>query len=592
MLLLIGFVLYAHTLSSSFHFDDWHVIVNNPAIRDPGNLKAIWSVFNTRFVAGLTYAFNYALGRLNPFWYHLFNIISHILSSLLVHSLILLTFQTPRMKGNSLVVRKRPVAFFAALLFLVHPLQTQAVNYLWQRTASLAAFFYLCAMTSYVRTRLARTSSWGYLIAFFAAFLGLLTKETTGTLPVMLLLYEFCFFESWKENGRRRLLFLLPFLVTPCMIPILLRNAGPNLLSLLRHEGSDYAMSHREYLWTEFNVMRTYLRLLWFPVRQNVDYDYPIAHRFFEPGTVLSFLLLAAIGLVSLKTFRRQPLLSFGILWFFLTLSVESSFIRLRDVIFEHRLYLPMAGFAIFLPTALTLLLKDRRKFIALSLVILLTFSIATYRRNSIWKDEITLWQDTVRKSPGKARAHFALGVAYGEKRDLDKAIASYEKALQLNPAYVEAYNNLGAAYGSRGDYQRAIKEFRKSLQMDPGYEEARTHLKRAYDLAGLNQGIEGNYNKAIAYFEKSLRLKSDAPEVYCNLGTTHARKGDFDKAIRSYEKAIALKPTYIEAHVNLGIAYLQRRNKEGVLRQVERLRALHRDDLADPLEKRGGRLH
>lgn len=564
-LTLLCFILYAQTLSSSFHFDDELAIIRNPAIRELGDLGAIWDAFNTRFIAGLSFALNYSLGGLNVFGYHLFNVTCHLASSFLVYALVLLILKTPSMEKNSLSGQAGRIAFFSSLLFLVHPVQTQAVNFVWQRVASLATLFYLATLVLYVRARLTRRFK-GYLAALGTTLLGMFTKEITFTLPLMILLVEGSFFGPWKEKGSKRLLFILPFMLTLAVIPLTLMRSGEVTLELMRSPSfaapaaggrtlyevfsnmtkwcPSGPFSRHDYLLTQLDVLRTYLGLFVFPIRQNLDYDYPIAHHLAEPGTLFSLLVLIALLALALKLFRRQRLIAFGMLWFLITVSPESV-ILLPDVIFEHRLYLPTVGFAIFLPAVLFLLLKETRRFVALSSVIVLLFSIATYRRNQVWKDDITLWEDTVKKSPNNERAYNNLGYAYSLRKEYDQARRCYERAIELSPDYAEVYDNLGVIYGIGAEYEKAIQYHKKAIQLKPGYLDA-----------------------------------------YLNLAATCGRKGDYDKAIQFYQEAIQLAPGYADVYNNLGAAYGLKGDRIGLAKQIEKLRALRRDDLADQLER------
>ena len=577
-LFLMGLALYAHTLPSSFHFDDYHGIVENYAIRNLNNLPAIWNAFNTKFVAGLSFAFNYALGGLNVFGYHLFNLICHILSSWLVYVLVLLTLQTPSMRESLPARQPGPLALMAALFFLVHPIQTQAVTYVWQRITSLAAFFYLASVVLYAKARF--TSRWYYFLgAFLTTVLAMFTKEITETLPLMLALYEFCFFGRLREGRKRRLLFLLPFLLTLTIIPLTLTRSSqvtlpllkppsravlaaegrtfPRLLSDMMRWPSSEQRPRKEYLLTQLNVIRTYLRLLFFPVRQNLDYDYPIAHSLTEPATLFSFSLLVSICLVALKSFRRDRLIAFGIFWFLIALSVES-LVVLPDVIFEHRLYLPMAGFSIFLSAVLFLFLRDTRRFVAVSSAIVVLFAMATYRRNGVWENEITLWQDAVRKSPRKARAHSSLGFAYLQKGDYDKGIGYCREAVQLNPGYPDTYAILGDAYFRKKEIDEAIRCYTKTVELDPSY-------AAVYNNLGVAYHEKGEGNKEIVYYQKAIQLDPGHALAYRNLGLAYLRKGEQDRTIESIKKAIRLDPHHAEDYNLLGVAY----GKKGGHRQA-----------------------
>ena len=567
---LLGFLIYSNTFQASFNLDDFPVIVENLAIRRL-DLRAIWEAFNARFVVGLTLALNYAFGKLDVFGYHLFNITCHVLSSFLVYTLVLLTFQTPALKESPLRMNRSLIAFFAALLFLAHPVQSQAVNYIWARTASLATFFYLVSVVLYLRARL--TSRLPYCFgALLTTLLGMFTKEITFTLPLMLLLCELSFFGHWREETKKRLALLAPFLLTLVIIPLTLTQAGAVVMPVVRTD-SDYTCSYPQYLMTQLNVVRTYLRLLFLPINQNLDYDYPVSRSLLEPGVLFSILLLAAIGVGATKAFRKQRLLFFGIIWFFLALSVES-LKQLTMIIFEHRLYLPMAGFAVFLSTGLFLLLKDAKKFVVVFSCIIFVSSIATHHRNEVWKDGVSLWKDVIKKSPNRGRGYQNIGLVYFDEGNYDEAIVYCQKAVWIDPRRrAKAYNCLGMAYGKKGDYDKAIAYCQKAIEHDPG-------LAKAYNNLGIAFGQKGNHTKEIAYYQKAVELDPGYAQAYGNLGTVYLEQGAVDRAIASYEKAVALDPDDAKTHHNLAVAYHRRGNRMGALKQVDRLRALHRPDL------------
>ncbi len=597
---LLGVLIYSNTFQASFHFDDSNAIEENPAIRRLGDVHAIWDAFNTRVVAGFSFSLNYAFGKLNPFGYHLFNITCHLFSSLLVYALVLLTFQTPALNKSSLKDYRRLLGLSSSLLFLVHPIQTQAVNYIWQRVTSLASFFYLASVVLYVRARLHKNSAI-YLGSLLTTLLGMFTKEIAVTIPITLSLYEFSFFGPLKERARQRLLWLLPFLLTLLVIPFTLlrsnqvtlrlmkspsltapaaegRTLPEALSSMTRWSSPSGQLPRREYLLTQVNVLRTYLRLLLFPVHQNLDYDYPLSRHVTEPKTLFSLLLLIALLILALKAFQRHRLVAFGIFWFLTTLSIES-LVVLPDVIFEHRLYLPMVGYALFLPNALFLLLKDTRRFISVFSLIVLIFSIATYRRNNVWREEIPLWQDVIQKSPKRARPHVNLGVAYGKRGEYDKEIAYCLKAIELNPNYPKSYSNLGIAYGQKGEYDKAIEYTQKTLQLEP-------ESAKAYNNLGVAYGKKGDSDKEILCCLKAIELDPYYAQAYNNLGVAYGKKGRHGEALQYCQRAIDLDPDFVDAHFNVGLAHRKKGNQAGVLRQADQLRALHRQDLADQLEQ------
>ena len=369
---LLGSVLYANTFEAGFYFDSLKGIQDNIHIRSPLNLRSLWQHYPIRFFTYLSFALNYHFGKLEVFGYHVVNVTIHVLNGFLVWGLAYLTLKTPAMAGaGGLARHKEWIALASALLFVAHPIQTQAVTYIVQRYTSLATLFYLLSLVMYLQARLLNQrretsgprrvpSGLCYLVALLSAVLAMITKEISFTLPVILVLYELLFWGSFLRKSRavdwKRLAGLVPFLGTLAIIPwALLREADKSPGDMIGGLGAlsqeTEAISRGDYLLTQFRVLVTYLRLLFLPVNQNLDYDYPISRSFDFP-VVFSLLLLSLIlGMaVYLLSLSRQPgrsglrVLAFGVFWFFITLSVESSVIPIRDVIYEHRLYLPSVG--------------------------------------------------------------------------------------------------------------------------------------------------------------------------------------------------------------------------------------------------------
>ena len=258
-------------------------------------------------------------------------------------------------------------------------------------------------------------------------------------------------------------------------------------------------MTRFEYLFTQFRVIITYIRLIFIPVSQNLDYDYPIYHSMFDPEVFLSFISLLILCFTVTYSFWRyritQPLtrvVFFGTAWFFTTLSIESSVIPIIDVIFEHRMYLPSVGLFLVISTLLLMIMAGQRnKWVNLTIfclasTIVLIFTGLTYSRNNVWNDRVTLWQDVVNKSPEKARGYNYLGIAHYEKKNLDSAIKFYKKAVSLNPSYTNAYSNLGIAYFENGQIDESIKEFRNAIKLNPLHADAHFNLGLAYGEKGL----------------------------------------------------------------------------------------------------------
>jgi len=258
----------------------------------------------------------------------------------------------------------------------------------------------------------------------------------------------------------------------------------------------------KEYFLTQFSVILTYIRLFFLPINQNLDYDYPVSTGFFQLKTFLSFSVLLGILAAGVLMFKKYRLISFGIFWFFLTLSVESSIIPIsQDVIYEHRTYLP--GFGFFLAMTGIFFYFYREKYLHIAVIMILMIAtvntVLTYQRNEIWKNEYTLWNDCLEKSPDKARVNYNRGTAYGEFGQHDLAIEDFNKAISLKPDYFDAYHNRAVAYSMLGLYQRAIEDFNKAISLKSNTVLAYYHRGTAYSLLGLHQRANEDFSKAIS---------------------------------------------------------------------------------------------
>jgi Tfp pilus assembly protein PilF len=571
LIFVFALIAYSNTFHFPFQFDDKINIVTNFKLRDLNNF---WPPEGSRWLGFLTFALNYYFGGLDTTGYHIVNILIHILNATLVYWLVLLTFDTPFMKASSsgFMISDRTnrlTALFSALIFVTHPVQTQAVTYIIQRFASLATFFYLLAIVMYVKGRLQlkagpddkrrlRIQSLAFYFVFLvSALLAMKTKEISFTLPLMIILYEFSFFNTPRNSPDttplfRKIIYVLPLFALMLVIPLsfIEINKPEDVLNISPSALGTNIISQKDYLLTQFRVIVTYVRLLFLPVNQSFDYAYPVYSSFFDKAVLLSLLfhlIVLSVGIylyyLSKSSWKPYRLVSFGILWFYITLSVESSFIPLTDVIFEHRVYLPGVGVIISVITALFYFADNRlgnsghwKQFIILLLIcVILTLTAATFLRNEVWQNELTLWQDTVRKNPNNARGYNMIGVYYTDNGYIDQAMSSFYTAILRKPDYAEAHVNLGNCYIRKGMLEEGLREFIIALNL---------HSLDAIDQASLYVSI-GNYylkknlpNKAVEYFKLSLNTLADDASIYFNLGTAYQAMGINDKAAEYFAKA------------------------------------------------------
>jgi len=557
LVLIPSFVIYSNTFSLPFLFDGKGKIAENPLVKDLGYFVDpsgaerfyLYDSLKSRYVGLLSFALNYWAGGLDVWGYHAVNLAIHIINGLLVYFLVILTFRTPFLEGSSLRDKSRHIALLASALFVAHPVQTEAVTYIVQRLASLAS-----RLAGGVKARYAF-----YALSLVSAVLAMKTKENAFTLPLAIAMYEFFFFIGER---RKRILLLLPLMLTMLIIPLTLLDIDRPLGEVIGSVGEatrlQSEVSRGDYLLTQFSAVVTYLRLLFLPINQNLDYDYPVYRSFFEPRVFLSFMLLLAIiasGVYCLVRSRwgnqARPvhlrLVSFGIFWFFLTLSVESSFIPILDVIFEHRTYLPMVGASSALAVGMFMELERlntagaRRALVGAMIAIMVMFAMAAYQRNTVWGSEISLWTDVVEKSPRKARGYNNLGFALYEEGFTQKALPHYLQALQLNPDFATAHNNLGRAYLSMGLEDEAIGHFVKALELKPGYLKAGNNLGAAYLQAGQTEA-------AIRSLEVVVAMDPDYATAHYNLALAYIERGLREKAREELQEALRLRPGYQKA--------------------------------------------
>lgn len=556
VLCFMGGIVYSNSFYGPFYFDDIPSIVNNPAIRNINNIKNIWNFWPTRFITYLSIAFNYQIGGLNTFGYHVFNLIIHLFSTILLWWLVTLTFRMPLIKKEPISFYAKPIAFFISVIFLLHPIQTQPVNYIVQRAVLLTAMLYLLSLSLYAKLRLEIENNpvpgaWKiyYIGSLIAAIMSMFSKEMAITLPVTICLYEFCFLGN-KKNSKWK--YLIVFMAVILIIPlVMLVTKSVDFSGMRRMVEDGPNISSWQYFLTQLRVLVTYIGLLFMPVNQNLDYDYPIMKSIFELPVILSSLLLFLILAAAIKLFRDKRLISFGIFWFFITLLPESSFIPIKDVIFEHRLYLPIIGFSIVLVSGPYYLFggKGAKLIFILFSLLIVCYSAMSYQRNKVWQDELTLWEDTVHKSPGKARPYINRGTAYQKKNNFARAIFDCTKAIEIDPNYADAYYNRGNTFLKKSKYDEAILDYDKTIKIEP-------NNAKAYNNRGLAYFSKGNYAQAISDCSKAIEINPNYVDAYFKRGNAYLKEGSYDKAIFDYNEAIGIDPNNANAYYNRSIAY------------------------------------
>ncbi|MFW5731265.1 MAG: tetratricopeptide repeat protein [Desulfonatronovibrionaceae bacterium] len=544
LIVIAGVLVYSNTLEVPFVLDDVRQIEENQDIRSLENFLD-WKVLaKNRPLTDFTFALNYHFHGLDVTGYHLVNLVLHLANGVLVYWLVLLFAGAGRRDESqhfSESAAVRLMAFFAALIFVVHPLQTQAVTYIVQRFTIMAAGFYILSVIFYIlgRNRLAQGSglNWKpgavfFTLSFFSGLLAFLSKQNAASLPGMILACELILYDRTWAGWKRKLKWIAP----GCALFILfvLYNVGffsgsfsmgraLEDVSTLMRETED--ISRWEYLMTQFTVLPRYLLLYVFPVGQNIDPMYPVTTDFFNLYTLAGTFFLAILLGAGIYLIPRQPLPALSIFWFFITLSVESSIIPISDPMFEHRMYLPMMGPA--LATAWVGARVARRHFkliMAAAICLVLAFGAASYARNSVWQSELSIWQDSVSKNSDNHRAHTSLALVLEETGRRQQALKHYNRALEINPDYGFAHLNLGALLAESGQAVRAEKHFRQALEELPNNPGILSNL-------GASLAAQGRFKEALEFFGRVLKFEPDNIQARFNLAVTLARLERFDEA-------------------------------------------------------------
>ncbi len=533
-----GFIIYSNTFRSEFLFDDIPGITAKPRLTTFKTFTELsyWTNLDHRPLSEFTFAVNYSLGGYNVAGYHLVNILIHILNSWLVYLLMLRLLSFKTLIDKTPYQNRHLLALFIALLFIAHPIQTQAVSYTIQRMTILSSLFYLLAVYLYLLGRLEylhrqnRTRSvMLLLLASFSGLLAILSKQDAITFPAAFALVELFFIRTAGGKPCRK--YLTAFISLLCLIVLLVVLTG-------HLPAETDTITRKDYLLTQFRVIINYIQLLFVPVNQNIDYDIGLSTTLWSFPVIGSLLIILALLALSVILYRKKRLISFAIIWFFLTLSITSSVIPIKDVLFEHRLYLPIIGFNIAVVYAGAYFLAGKRRtlLVVLLALIVLALSAGSFRRNQVWKTEYSLWKDSASKSPRNRRPWNNLGLALQHLGRTGEAKQAFEQSLRIDANYPIALNNLGYLYYAEGDPEAAFSRFTEAIRLDSTYTDALNNAGGA--LVRMKRAPE-----AVSYYERAVRSSPDYGPSYHNLAIAYMHMNDFNKALETIMNFLAVKP-------------------------------------------------
>jgi tetratricopeptide (TPR) repeat protein len=559
---LAALFAYRSSLHGEFSFDDLGAIVDNPTIR---HLWPIWDALSPpptgagvvgRPLVNLSFALNYAVGGSHVWGYHAVNLAIHVLAGLTLFGIMRRTWLLPAF-SRLFPERQVPLALAVALLWTVHPLVTESVSSVVQRSESLVGLFYLVTLYCFIRSLDAPVPRRWQALAVGACLLGMATKEVMVTAPLLVLLYDRSFVagsfrQAWRE---RRTLYLGLAGTSVLLAYLVLGNAGRN-----QTVGFGLGVSWWAYALTQCWAMVEYLRLSVWPVSLVFDYGTEIVTA--PEALIPRALLLAVLLCATIAALRRRSPFGFLGAWFFLILAPSSSVVPLTtQTVAEHRMYLPLIAVMVVTVLAAQTLLRQRAIPVLAVLGVLLAWQ--TVRRNQDYRTAISIWTDTVTKRPRNQRAHNNLGNALCEAGRVPEALEHYRAARRIQPDFHLASFNLGHALLEAGQTGEAVLQLQETLRQAPDYVKARNALGNA--LVKL-----GRVPEAIQAYREVLRIAPDFHEAHYNLGQALLLTGQLPEAILEYQQMLRVRPDHGEARSSLGVALAQAGRLEEAVVELE----------------------
>jgi protein O-mannosyl-transferase len=558
VIVLAALAAYHNSLSGPFVFDAYAAITENPTIRHLWPLGPVLgtppggSPVSGRPVVNVSLAINYSLGGLNVTGYHAVNLAIHMLAGLTLFGVVRRTLSSVARRSNkhleSADSRAWLISLAAAALWTVHPLQTESVTYVAQRSESMVGLFYLLTLYGFIRGAEAgsQRKERGWLsLSVAACFLGMATKEVMATAPVMLFLYDRTFVAgNFIGAWRQRRGFYLSLASTWLLLAYLMAGTGARGGTV----GFETSVPWWAYAITQCKAIVLYLRLSVWPHPLVIDYGL----KWGGPPVVLAFdaLVVGALATATVIGMRKRPALGFLGAWFFVILAPSSSVVPVAtEIIAEHRMYLPLAAVVVLAVLGLFEVLGKRSA--AAFALLGLGLALVTARRNECYRSELALWGDTVKNVPDNPTAHDYLGQALADANDLSAATREFTEASRLDPRLPGPRNNLGIVMLRTGRVAEALANYRELVRIYPDFPNAHANLGRALTRAG-------RIPDAIAEFQEALRLQPDKAAWHDELGKILARDGRASEAIAEFTAALRIDPGDADAQNDLGGALLQ----------------------------------
>ncbi len=543
LVIVTGVAAYWPATSGGYVLDDFDLLEPGAPMRAP-SFRALLGP--ERPIVKMSYLANARLGGFDPSGFHLVNILIHCLNALILWRLLAALFAVGRIPERAAAIRDLFV-YGIPLLFLLSPIQTESVDYISSRTELLAAVFFLLGLWGFIVYRERRPWA-AAAIVLVCLVLSVLSKQDKLVLPAVVLVMDYLILSGCDWRGLRKSWPLYGTLAAGVAVGAVLV-----IRPILFVQSAGFRLDWQTYLFTQFRMYFRYLGQLVWPFHLNLDPDIAPSHTLLEHGSWIALLLLAAIAAAILRWHRKIPLVAFGALFFFIMLTPTTSFFPLLDFAAERRLYLPSIGFFVAVLAALSYLRLSRRSVLRVSLAaILAVYAAGTFQRSRVWADDLALWQDTVTKSPQKARPWGWLGRIYdgrGQQQQAEQAWIRAEQVVQPGSLEQAALlGNLGLAAARKKEYAQAVDYYQKALKIRPYRPTVRAQL--AVALIRLGRTEEGWQQ-----FERAIGKSTGSYEVLLLRAQEYYLSGRYAKAAQDYRMALELLPESEEAQQNLAVA-------------------------------------
>ena len=608
--LIIG-LCYSNTLNASWQLDDYYHIVQNPKIHlNKLNFNSLTATFFTgpdnqlyRALPCLSFALNWYFGADNVFGYHIINIAVHIITAFMLFLSLTLLLKAPKLIPE-LKQNAYSISLLAAVLWAVHPIQTQAVTYIVQRMALMAAMFYIIGLFFYIKARLSPVRFKRiiyYSCSLMAYAFALLSKENAVMMPLSVLLLEIIFFSGnlffyiLKRQSFKKIL-----LITGIVLIFIQIFLFSDILHFLNkgYDGRLFTLAER--LLTEPRIILKYIFQIFYPVSSiySIEHDVSISTSLLTPWTTIPAILInVAIIAGAIIQYKKMPLLSFAILFFYVNHIVESTVIPL-ELIFEHRNYLPTLFLFVPISYGIIFILNNYKRsnsvicqitFAAVTFLIF-TLCICTFTRNRVWATEKGLWEDVLLKYPGLSRPYQKIAEYYKSKGYDDLAFKLYEKALPLKHQRLKesryvCYNNMGNIYVAKGEYWKALDLYRKAIPLN--------NDQNTLNLKYYDDNVSSVlYNMAYAYLkadewkeseilcDRLIQLDSQYGKALELKGFILIEQGRIEESMPYLERAMSISPTSINVLLYTGYAFMQNSEFNRSLIILQKAHTLYPNDM------------